>query len=991
MPIAEDRLQEIVHELQSRPGHEKVRSLVYVLLVDGLDAPSSSIRFEHRVPEVLGRADALLGRTVFEIKRDLRFELRDAESGLYRYLGEREHQAGGARFVGIATDGHVFRVYERADTNVTFLQEYIPTTHRPHELLDWLGSVVSVNDALYPDADTVQRELGRESLAYLVAREELSRLWADVSAQPDVALKRNLWASLLERVYGSSVDDDSLFFQHTYLTVVAKTIATRTLGASATRAIEILDGTSFSEAGIAGAVEPDFFNWVVEANGGDDLVLRLAAQVDRFSFRQVQHDVLKALYESLIDPAQRHDLGEYYTPDWLASLVCEQAVTKPLSTRALDPSCGSGTFLFHLVRTFLLAAEQVHMPLQDALNRCTQSVLGIDVHPVAVIIARVTYLLAIGEDRLQDDQRGNISVPVYLGDSLQWNTETMLATRSVRVQVPDGPELQFPAGVAEDPGLFDETLETMFGLIEQGGDVRAFRAWLQRRGVADDTHYVLLSTFVALKRLVSEGRNHIWRYVVRNLARPIWLASAGQKVDVVIGNPPWLAYRFMAPEVKAPFEVDSRRLGVWTGKAASRDLSAYFFVRCVELYLRPGGHIAFVLPYAALNGTQFKGLRRGVFGSMGNLHASVRFTDAWSFDETVQPLFEVPACVLYGTEGQSGGLPPLRAFSGRLPKRNSPRDVAVAALTTSIRRWPEARATEHEAAEGGSPYKKRFRQGSPLVPRFFWLVQPVNHPLGRNRSSPVVESVRSRQEKVPWKTLPSLRGPVESRFLRPAYLSRAVAPLRLLEPLPVIVPWDEESGELLDSQLAQQLGHVKLGVWLKQAEELWREHGRVKEPLRDQIDYFGSLTNQLPPARVRVVYTEAGTLPVAAVLIDDKAIVDHDLYWMEAGEDEAWFLAAIFNSEVTRKKVADRQAKGQWGARHFSKVFFQLPIPIFDPLDLKHQEIAHLGKWLAKAAADADVSEASTFIQVRQLVRRHLASLPASQTLDDLVAEMLGD
>ncbi len=48
-------------------------------------------------------------------------------------------------------------------------------------------------------------------------------------------------------------------------------------------------------------------------------------------------------------------------------------------------------------------------------------VMGIDLHPVAVALARVTYLLAIGRDRLTDTDRGVISVPVYLGDSLGWD------------------------------------------------------------------------------------------------------------------------------------------------------------------------------------------------------------------------------------------------------------------------------------------------------------------------------------------------------------------------------------------------------------------------------------------------------------------------------------------------------------------------------------------------------------------------------------------
>jgi hypothetical protein len=72
--LVRERLQEIIAELSSRPGHEKVRALIYELLVYGLGASSRDVDFERPVPEVRGRIDALLGQTVFEFKRDLRRE-----------------------------------------------------------------------------------------------------------------------------------------------------------------------------------------------------------------------------------------------------------------------------------------------------------------------------------------------------------------------------------------------------------------------------------------------------------------------------------------------------------------------------------------------------------------------------------------------------------------------------------------------------------------------------------------------------------------------------------------------------------------------------------------------------------------------------------------------------------------------------------------------------------------------------------------------------
>ena len=105
-----EELQSVVVELASRPRHEKVRSLIHRLLTDGLGADSTLIDFEKRVPEVRGRIDALLGRTVLEFKSNLKREIKDAEEELCRYLRERE-RATGQSFVGIATDGADYRVY----------------------------------------------------------------------------------------------------------------------------------------------------------------------------------------------------------------------------------------------------------------------------------------------------------------------------------------------------------------------------------------------------------------------------------------------------------------------------------------------------------------------------------------------------------------------------------------------------------------------------------------------------------------------------------------------------------------------------------------------------------------------------------------------------------------------------------------------------------------------------------------------------------------
>jgi hypothetical protein len=55
---------------------------------------------------------------------------------------------------------------------------------------------------------------------------------------------------------------------------------------------------------------------------------------------------------------------------------------------------------------------------------------------------------------------------------------------------------------------------------------------------------IIEDTFKTMCQLHDLGRDHIWGYYVRNLARPLWLSKEGNQVDVIVGNPPWLAYSF---------------------------------------------------------------------------------------------------------------------------------------------------------------------------------------------------------------------------------------------------------------------------------------------------------------------------------------------------------------------------------------------------------------------------------------------------------------
>ena len=332
---------ELLLHLHGKPGHDEVKADFRQLLVEEFQIELSALDFERRVPEVRGRIDALIGRTVFEAKSDLDKEWADVERKMPDYLADRE-RAEQQHFTGIASDGRKWAVFELAQGRLVRIKDTILDPARPAEFLAWLDGAVALKSSLPPDPLTVRAELGQDSLAFHIADARLKALWQKLKGDKAVALKRQLWAQLLTLVYGREVEDDNLWFQHTFLVIVAKCIALAVMQMREDDPKRLLSGESFAAVGIHGAVESDFFDWIVADAEGEALVRQIMAHVRRFRLAEVECDVLKVLYESLIDRDQRHGLGEYYTPDWLAAKVVRKAVTDPLRDRVLarTDECG---------------------------------------------------------------------------------------------------------------------------------------------------------------------------------------------------------------------------------------------------------------------------------------------------------------------------------------------------------------------------------------------------------------------------------------------------------------------------------------------------------------------------------------------------------------------------------------------------------------------------------------------------------------------------
>ena len=352
-------------------------------------------------------------------------------------------------------------------------------------LYEWLrDQALGAREQIRPSRDTVADLFGAHSLLYQRDLDALRRLYDEHRDDETIIVKRRLWLSLLRAAVGevaNLVDDpDDLFVRHTYLTAVSgMAVQARFRIDIASLAnddpADLLAGRRFrDQTGLLGIVENDFFSWPGEV-GGEPLLSAIARRLARFDWDKAPADVAAILYETVIPADERRQLGEYYTPAWLASAIVEELVDDPLSQRVLDPACGSGTFIAEAVGRYVEAAE--HSDAIEALDGLREAVVGIDIHPVAVHLARSAWTLAaqpLIERAVDAGFTGSVSAPVYLGDSLQlrFDTGDLLAEAEVRIDVgdDDGNELLFPTSLVERADDFDAVMGGVADAIARGDD-----------------------------------------------------------------------------------------------------------------------------------------------------------------------------------------------------------------------------------------------------------------------------------------------------------------------------------------------------------------------------------------------------------------------------------------------------------------------------------------------------------------------------------------
>jgi SAM-dependent methyltransferase len=677
------RLREILLE---EPNETRLRGVMNNLLEEfcrKVDV-KASLKEEYTLAEG-GRADAVFDRRVIEYKRlgvlkkpmdkSTQEAVRQLEGYLERIARERNRPL--RDLAGVVLDGQYVIFVRHSGSQWIEEGPWEVNKHSVGRLLSWLMGLASGKalkaENLYRDFSLEQPHTQNILQAFFTALEpalaqeslvqKLFHQWqlffseaidyAEAFGGRKLGALRK-WAGKAGFDIKDTEDAERFFFVlHTYFALLVKLLAwlalsrylgakigapsfgkLRTAGSHTLRQNleEMESGDIFRQYGLLNLLEGDFFTWYLYVwNPPIERAVRgLIEQLDQYDpttlsvLPEETRDLFKNLYHRLLPPEIRHNLGEYYTPDWLAQYLLQQVdeefftadpqqaestpkkefFKKFFKKRFLDPACGSGTFLVLIIARFIELGQTLGISKRKLLKKILHNVVGFDLNPLAVLTARVNYLLAIAD--LLEYRDDDITIPVYLADSVRtpamgeelFNQDTLIFPTAVG-------DFQVPSLLTK-PRRFDRLCEIIEECLEVGDSAEEFVAQLEselrlasKKKWDENAKKLMRTLYETMWDLHQRKLNGLWARLLKNNFAPLTLGE----FDYIVGNPPWINWEHLPEKYRESTRPLWTRYGLaGTSKggrsrlgAVKVDISALMTYTVVDTLLKKGGRLGFVV------------------------------------------------------------------------------------------------------------------------------------------------------------------------------------------------------------------------------------------------------------------------------------------------------------------------------------------------------------------------------------------------------------
>lgn len=968
----------ILESLGIRPSYEKRP----VLVVSGgrTDALYRAVIIEFRSPGKLGN-EKELEDVAEQVKGYVRVEAPSPE-----HYG---------RYFGAVTDGlHItFIKYRRGAWERTGLLELNEQTiSKLVEALRGLGrkpldAALLLRD-FGPESDLSRRTILALYRALLNPRsartgalfEDWKRVFSQVCAYSREKLK-----GLME-YYGLSagnINAERLMFSiHTYYAMLVKLLASEIVTLYADSLIgsylkkleeayqenknkmleelrNLEEGGLFAELGIKNFLEADYFAWYLDEWNDDiasvvyDIVKKLMDYEPgtiELSPERIR-DLFKRLYQGLVPRKIRHDLGEYFTPDWLAELVLDEVgYDGDPDKGVLDPACGSGTFLVLAIKRIKERAEEHFIDKRELLEKIVKNVRGTDLNPLAVLAAKANYIITIA-DLLRYRPGEGIEIPVYLADSVAVGRRAALFGEEIYLKTVEG-EFWVPREVL-DGDVLSRVLDDIEFCLRNRCSRDEFKKLINKNyRLTNGSVESLARLYDKLAGLEKEGENGTWTRILKNSFAPLLIG----KFDYVIGNPPWINWENLPESYRNDTKPLWDQYGLLEGTREARlgkvkrDISMLFVARCLDMFTKDGGKLAFLVPFTVYRTQAGAGFRKFLTNycrvlrihdlvALRPFEGAASMTSLIVIEKAGRTEFPIP-CITWhnpGTTGigQEAELEEVRSATKRL-------DAVLIPIEEGKPESPWMQITEkaYEAMRkviGSSPWYKAYEGVNTALNQVYWVEVIDETPSGLLITNPQ----RPRQKK----KVKQVKQVVEKELVYPLVRGRDVKRwFAARERSYIIIPHDPNTGKPIEEgklkakypNTYEYFNNFRELLENRSLHKLW---GRGN-PFYSVYD-IGEYT--FSPYKVVWKYIAGGSSGKAelSAAVIGGVIPDSKLMLIPfSSEKEAHYVCSVLNSSVVRLIVAS-YAISTAISTHVTE---RIRIPKYDPNNLLHLRLSGLSE-----------------------------------------------
>jgi len=999
---------------------DKVRLRIYLreeyTLIDGrADAVYNRLVLEYKAPGVLRQSNS------YESNKDVIKQVKGYINGLVR----REHRRP-ERVAGVILDGSYF-IFVRSKEGIW--QEDRPVKVESSSVEHFLKLLASLSTELALIPDNLIRDFGQNTR---VSRWAVSTLYKALTESQNPKVKKlfEQWtlqfgevcdyerASKLKvdsfaRRFGITGEDIKPFYfffcLHTYYATFIKLLAVQavhyyampklgtdirqaaTFGSRQLQAyLENMEqGGIFKELGIANFLEGDFFGWYLDVwdepiyQAAKEIVSTLAnyslvtLDVDPDSTR----DLLKKLYQQLMPGELRHNLGEYYTPDWLAERLLNMLEAGRFEgnpdKRLIDPACGSGTFLVIAIKKSREYASEQMLPESQVLDKILSNVVGFDLNPLAVISARTNYLLALGD--LLQHRKGHIDIPVYLCDSIMTPQEgkDLFGRGILRFNTAVGP-FSLPKSLIQA-----QYIDKLSNLLEESVKLEFDKEQFIQRlcqelpliPERDDRDIEVVSNlYENLLTLQRQGVNGIWARIIKNAFAPLF----NTEFDYVAGNPPWVNWESLPENYRRDtFELwQEHKLFSYKGfdailGKAKDDISILMLYVAMDKYLKRGGKLGFLITQSVFKGAGAgQGFRRFLLGNgeyiqvqhvddmveLQPFEGASNRTSVVILQKGTKTKYPMPS-YLYWKKTVKGKSIAIDSSLDDVLQMTERKQFAAEPVDEkdSTSPWLTGKPRTIKAVKrilGQSDYNAHEGVNSGGANGVYWVDIVDKRPNGLAIVSNVTKGAKRKVE--------SIQMAIEPDLLYPLLRGRHVKRWRAEPSVHIIathlpgmrlnaIPEDEIKAD-----------YPKTYLYLKRFEVVLRERAAYKRYFRSDAPFYSMFdVGEYTFAPYKVVWPWIAQGIRAAVITEHRGkpiVPDNNVTFVGCfSEEKAHYICALLNSTPLDFATRSLYASGGGGIARPS-VLKYIRIPKFDPGNKVHQELADLSQNAHQAAATDDAA-----------------------------------